>query len=540
MPGNAGSSIGTPPRKKLFIATGKGAKSLGSSREILLGVAAVLANTGKQASREEERLGRRSDALVEFDERTYRPRMERRFHAASLVDLAHAAMLLEQGIVPSTDGRRLLHGLLAVHRMGAEGFPWAPDSGSYLTQVEAHLSASIGEAATGLLQTGRSRLDQAAATERVYQRDLLLRLAETLLPLVERLLAMAEEHAAQIMPGYTHLQHAQPWTFGHYLMRQASILLRDLERLGEAYGRTNLSALGGAAGAGTSWPIDRRRVAALLGHDGIVVNANDAGGFARDLIEENTAVLSLMMANLGRFATDLYVWSTLEFGFVEIADALAGTSSIMPQKKNPNALEHVKAIAGQAIGWLPAILGNQRGVLSTDVDYSFGEDLFGGFAERSYGAVRLMDEVAATLIVKPARMEEMAAKGWSTTSHLADELARVHGLPHRAAHRIVARFVRTMIDQGATPAKASAASLREAARAVARLDLAMTDQDLRRILDPAHFIATRASEGSAHPDAVRRHAGEARSQLDAHRRSIAQRRQSVSAAVAGLLAAAQA
>lgn len=499
-----------------------------------------MADTDKQASREEERFGSRSETLIEFDERTYRPRMIRRFHAESLVDLAHAVMLLERGIVPAKTGQRLVEGLLAVHRMGPDRFPWSPDSGSYLTQVETHLSTTIGAAATGLLQTGRSRLDQAAAIERLYQRDLLLRLSDALLPLGDILLAMAVQHAGQIMPGYTHLQHAQPWTFGHYLMREASILLRDLERLGEAYRRTNLSALGGAAGAGTSWPVDRRRVAALLGHDGIVVNANDAGGFARDLIEENAAVMSLLMANLGRFATDLYVWSTLEFGFVEIADALAGTSSIMPQKKNPNALEHVKAIAGQAIGWLPAIQGNQRGVLSTDVDYSFGDDLFGSFAERSYGAVRLMEAVMATLIVKPARMEEMAAKGWSTTSHLADELARVQGLPHRVAHLIVSRFVRAMIDEGLKPHEASAAPLRIAAKELAQFDLAITDQELRRILDPAHFIATRASEGSAHPEAVRRHAGEARAQLDMHRRQVAERQRSVAAAVAGLLAAAQA
>lgn len=499
-----------------------------------------MAELEKQASREEERLGGRDARLIEFDERSYRPRMVRRFHAATLVDLAHAVMLRERGIVPREDGQRLVEGLLTVHRMGAASFPWSPDSGSYLTQVESHLSTTIGPAATGLLQTGRSRLDQAAATERLYQRDLLLRLSDALLPLVDRLLAMAEQNAARIMPGYTHLQHAQPWTFGHYLMRQASILLRDLERLDEAYRRTNLSALGGAAGAGTSWPVDRKRVAVLLGHDGIVVNASDAGGFARDLVEENTAVLSLLMANLGRFATDLYVWSTLEFGFVEIADALAGTSSIMPQKKNPNALEHVKAIAGQAIGWLPAILGNQRGVLSTDVDYSFGDDLFGGFAERSYGAVRLMDAVMETLVVKPTRMEEMAGKGWSTTSHLVDELARVHSLPHRAAHQIVARFVRAMIDQGVAPQEASAAPLRVAARELAQLDLAITDQELRHILEPAHFIATRASEGSAHPDAVRCHAREAREQLEAHRRQIAGRQRSVAAALAGLMAAAQA
>ncbi|MBM3572768.1 MAG: argininosuccinate lyase [Alphaproteobacteria bacterium] len=486
-------------------------------------------------SREEERLGRRSERLVQFDERTYLPRMRRRFRAATLVDLAHAVMLRERGITPPQEGAWLIEGLLAIDRLGADGFPWQLDSGSFLTQVEAHLAKSVGEGPAGLLQTGRSRLDQAAATERLYHRDLLLQVSAAILPLCDGLLALAERHAATIMPGYTHLQHAQPWTFGHYLMRNVSILSRDLERLDQAYDRTNRSALGGAAGAGTSWPVDRHRVAALLGHDGIVLNALDAGGFARDFIEENTAAFAILMANLGRFATDLYVWSTLEFGLVEIADGLAGTSSIMPQKKNPNALEHVKAIAGQAVGWLASIQGNQRSVLSTDVDYSFGDDLFGGYAERTFGAIRLMDECIVTLTVKPQRMAELVARGWSTVSHLADELARQHGMPHRVAHRIVARFAKELIAGGASPAAVAAAPLRVAAREIAQIELSMDDAELTRILDPRHFIATRVSEGSAAPGEIARHVAAARDELARLRQVVERRQAAVTAAVAGLL-----
>src|SRR4030095_10523225 len=176
--------------------------------------------------------------------------------------------------------------------------------------------------------------------------------AGDLLLLERALLACAAEHVETVMPGYTHSQHAQPSTFGHALMRHASALERDLQRIASAYARTNLSAQGGAAMAGTSWPINRVRVAALLGHDGLVVNSADAGGFARDHLEEGVACLALLMSDVGRLATDLFVWHSCEFGFVEVADALAGTSSIMPQKKNPHAFERVKALAGQAIGWL--------------------------------------------------------------------------------------------------------------------------------------------------------------------------------------------
>ena len=154
-----------------------------------------------------------------------------------------------------------------------------------------------------------------------------------LILLQEATLSQATSHADSLMPGYTHLQHAQPTTFGHHLMRYAAAFDRDLDRLAGAFKHVNLGSLGGAAMAGTSWPIDRIRTAKLLGHDGLAINSSDAGGFARDYIEGTVAALSILMANMGRLAKDLYVWSSWEFGYVQVADELAGTSSIMPQRR---------------------------------------------------------------------------------------------------------------------------------------------------------------------------------------------------------------
>ena len=156
--------------------------------------------------------------------------------------------------------------------MSVDEFPWLDNSNSFLVHVEHWLGQQVGEDIAGFLQTGRSRNDQDAAAERLFQRELILTLADVLSPLLTKIIQQAENHADTLMPGYTHLQHAQPWTFGHYLLRHASILARDLERLRDVFPRVNLSALGGAANAGTSWPIDRRRTAELLGHGGIVVN----------------------------------------------------------------------------------------------------------------------------------------------------------------------------------------------------------------------------------------------------------------------------
>jgi argininosuccinate lyase len=489
---------------------------------------------------EQARLGERNDVLIEFDERSQFPRMRRLYKGYALVDLAHAIMLVEQKIVTPDRGAKLIEGLLAVHDLGPSKFPWLQSSSSFLVHVEHYLSETVGKDIAGWLQTARSRNDQDAAAERVAQRDLLLRLSDALGSVLAKTIDLADRHADTLMPGYTHFQHAQPWTFGHYLMREVSILGRDMERLNAAYARTNLSALGGAANAGTSWPIDRRRCADLLGHDGLVFNSCDAGEFIRDYIEENTACISMMSANLGHFATDLYIWSGWEFAFIEVADGLAGTSSIMPQKKNPHALERVKAVGGQAIGWLATIMGSQRSALSTDLDYAFGDDLFGEYARASYASIRLMDEVVGTLIVNKERMASFAAAFWSTTSHLADELVRRYDLPFRITHQIVGRFVRDAVNAGESPSQVSSKLLVDAARDIAGITVAMSDFDLRDLLDARRFVETRTSEGSVSPSEVRRHVRLARIELEKQRAVVSERARTARAAIDRLLSTARA
>ena len=487
---------------------------------------------------EEARLGPRNPVLVEFDEKTQFDRLRRLFSCYTLVDLAHAVMLIETGILDRERGARLLGGLLEIHAMDAASFPWLDNSNSYLVHVEHWLSRKLGENIAGLLQTGRSRNDQDAAAERLFQRDLVLGLSQALCDLLDGVLGLAQAHAETVMPGYTHLQHAQPWTFGHYLMRQAAIMERDLARLADVYPRINLSALGGAANAGTSWPIDRRRAAALLGHDDIVVNSCDAGEFARDHIEETTACIAILAANLGRFATDLYVWHSFEFGYVAIADGMAGTSSIMPQKKNPHALERVKAIGGQAIGWLPTVMGSQRPVFSTDLDFTFADDVFGRFAEVTRGSIALMTETLRGLTVNSERMAANSDACWSTTSHLADELMRRRDISFRLAHQVVARFVRDALAAGQTPATAEAMLLNQAAKELGGFEAGLDDRALRGLLNGRDFVLSRVSEGSVAPDEVRRHCQAVRQALAAHRDRIARRAAGINYALRTLISAA--
>jgi argininosuccinate lyase len=489
---------------------------------------------------EEARLGARNPVLIAYDEAPRLTHLRRYFRDYALVDLAHVVMLVEEGIVDGRRGARLLGGLLEILDRGADAFPWDPRSGSYLVQVEHFLAGRLGDDVAGRLQTGRSRNDQHAAADRLYLRDLLLRVVEALLALARVLLDRAREHAATVMPGYTHLQHAQPVTFGHALMRHASACQRDLERLAGAFGRTNLSALGGAALAGTSWPVNRRRTAELLGHDGLVVNSSDAGVFARDYVEEVVAVLALLMANLGRLATDLYVWHSWEFGFVEVEDGLAGTSSIMPQKKNPHALERVKALAGQAIGWLPAVMGCQRPVSSTDLDLVFGDDVLPGYGDAALGALRLLAEALRTLTVHADAMAAKAGAFWATASHLADELVRRHDLPFRTAHHVVGRFVRDAVARHQGPADAAPELLGRALREVAGLDVAVSAADLHRLLDARHFVETRVTEGSVNPREVVAHAEAVERAVAVRTRWHADRAAQVDRALAALVARARA
>lgn len=467
---------------------------------------------------EEARLGTRNAALIEHDEKPHLPIVRARYGAYCHVDLAHAVMMVEEDILDGERGGKLLEGLLEIQRLGPAGFPWVPESGSCLVQFEHFLTVRHGEDVAGRLQTGRSRNDQEGAVERLHQRDILLGDIGRMLALERELIALAGRHTHTLMPGYTHFQHAQPGTLAHYLMRQAYVFERDLQRLRGAFARANLSALGGAAQAGTSWPIDRRRTCALLGHDDIVVNSSDAGAFARDHIEETVAVLALMMSNLGRLATDLYVWSAWEFSMVAVDDGLAGTSSIMPQKKNPHALERVKALAGQAAGWVPTVIACQRGVLSTDLDAVYGEDTVEAARAACRDALALMTETVRTLIVDERVMASRADAFWSTTTHLADEIVRRFDLPFRAAHHVVGAFVKASIEAGRKVSDASGDMLDEAAEAMAGVRLGIGDDELRDLLDGRRFIEGCVTEGSVNPVQVEAQIVDVSGRIDAHDR----------------------
>jgi argininosuccinate lyase len=414
------------------------------------------------------------------------------------IDRAHTVMLAERGIITADQARQILLELQRIEAVGASGFAMDPAYDSFLPQVERAMAQRIGEEVAGRMHTGRSRIDHDAAVLRLFSRNQLLKVFDYLLALQQSLLRLAGQHVTTLMPGYTHLQHAQPWTFAHYLARQSYVLDRDAERLRGAYTRTNLSSLGGAALAGTSWPLDRQRTCELLGHDAPVPSSHDAGCFSEDYRTENAAVLSILVNNVARLAGDIYVWHTWEFQLVEVDAAYCGTSSIMPQKKNADACECVRGMAGRAIGWLPAALGTLKGATSTDCDSDFVPDVMSEAADTTWRALDLMRGVLDTLSVKADRMRERSGIFWSTASN------------------VVAALVRLATEQNVRPDQVVSRLVDDAARATVGHPLELPDTLIHTALDPEQFMWNRATQGSIHPDETRRLLADCENRLTTH------------------------
>jgi argininosuccinate lyase len=281
----------------------------------------------------------------------------RRFHELCQVDKAHTVMLAEQGIISREDAAGILRALAEWEALGPDDAPVDPSLSSYLFQIEAFLSERIGDEKAGRMHTARGRADYGSTTLTLLYRQRLTSLLADIIGFQQRLIELAGEHVETLMPGYTHLQQSQPQTFGHYILSHFYPLERDFQRISECLRRLNVNPLGCLARAGTSWPIDRHRTTELLGFDGIVMNAQDQTCYRREHVAEVAAHLALLLSNLGRLVTDLDQWFAEEFGYIDFGDSHAGSSSIMPHKKNPYPFEKCRALAGEAIGWFPSIMG---------------------------------------------------------------------------------------------------------------------------------------------------------------------------------------
>lgn len=455
------------------------------------------------------------------------------------VDQAHTVMLVEQGILDRRQGAAILGVLCGIAAGGPEKLNADPNRGSFLLQVEAELARELGEDVGGRMHTGRSRIDQGATVRRLYKRGGMLRVMEHVLVLRAALLTQAAQHRRTVMPGYTHMQHAQPWIFGHYLHSMAVRLDEDFHRLTEAYARLNRCPLGAVGLAGTSWPLDRERTAALLGFNGLIENSR----LAREAwyAAEAAAALSFVMGTLNDLATDLHVWSSWEFALVETDDAFCGTSSIFPQKKNPSALEAIKQASGGAIQWLGQAMATFRGEGSGDQAIRELPMLDTALA-RTDAMLELAAAVVETLTVHEARMREVASGNWSTASNLADTLVRDAGISYRQSHHVVGRLVRLCLNDGVAPSSTTGALVDLAAQQTIGRSLGLSDAAVRTALDVDSFVRTRVTRGSIAPSEVDRmlteaeqELGDDRAWLGAEQARLAGAGKALDAAVAGII-----
>lgn len=465
----------------------------------------------------------------EVCEHIYAPRLARDFQAvfAHMTDLnqAHVLMLSACGLIAPTAARALAAGLLRMEEEGPGAVPLDPEREDSYFNYEAQLIRLIGADAGGRMHIARSRNDLTSALDRMRARDLLLDAGEALLAVEEHALDGAYRFRDVVMPGYTHLQPAQPVTYGFYLAGVAQSLARDSGRLSDAWARTNASPLGAGALAGTAFAIDRAMLANSLGFDGLVENTLDAVA-TRDFGLEILAGLSQVAIGWSRVAQDYHVLVSHEFQTVEFPDRVTGTSSIMPQKKNPVVLEHLKGKAGQMLGLYVAAASAVKGTHFTNTIDGNRETMRGVWeaGEEALRCLALFDLVIATARPNAALMRRRVTEDFCAATDLADLMVREAGLSFREAHHVVGAVVRAAMDaglsaDGITPAMVDAAALAEAGR-----PLGLSDEAVRRSLDPGLSVAARTLSGGPAPEAVARSVEAAQGRLEARRAALVARR----------------
>lgn len=472
----------------------------------------------------------------------YAPRMAEELEASfwhmTAANRAHVVMLAQEGIISREVAAAILGALDDLAAAGPGGLELDPEREDLYFNYEHAVSRRVGPDTGGRMHTGRSRNDLGATLARMRCRDVLLELLTAAAQLRETLLERAEQHLETVMPGYTHLQPAQPITMGHYLTAIEGALARDTERLAAAYRHTDLCPLGAAALAGTGFPISRDTTAGLLGFSSVMSNTLDCVA-SRDYLLEALAAATVMGATLSRFAQDLYVWYSAEFSAVDFPDRAAGTSSIMPQKRNPIILEHIKGRTAHAAGAFAAAVAGVRNTNFTNVIDANREGLRQAWASLEELRVSLVLALVAvrTMTVREDLLLERCRTNFSTVTELADTLVRLWGISFRQAHEVVGGLVRKVAASGGTAADITADMVMDMSAGILGVRRELEAAAVARALDPVHNIRQRAHRGGPAPGQVALLVAEGRDRLRTEKAWIAEGRDRLAAAERDLAAA---
>jgi argininosuccinate lyase len=439
----------------------------------------------------------RINASIDFDKRLYAQDIRG--------SKAHCRMLVKQAILTQADGALILDGLDKVlAEIEAGNFPFSHALEDIHMNVESRLAELIGEAA-GRLHTARSRNDQVATDFRLWVRDALDGMDGALYELLSALLDRAEEHSATVMPGFTHLQTAQPVTFGHHMMAYVEMISRDRSRLRDARARLNECPLGSAALAGTSFPIDREATARELGFAGPMRNSLD-GVSDRDFALEFMAASAICAVHLSRLAEELVIWTSAQFRFVTLSDAFTTGSSIMPQKRNPDAAELIRAKTGRVIGDLNALLIVMKGLpLAYSKDMQDDKEPVFEVADTMELAIAAMTGMVRDMTVNVETLRAAAGAGFTTATDIADWCVRALKMPFRRAHHVAGSLVKLAETKGCGLEDLSLAEMQA-------IEPGITGE-ARSVLSVESSVNSRTSQGGTAPSRVREAVAAARTRL---------------------------
>ena len=415
----------------------------------------------------------------------------RLFEADVRASIAHCDGLRAAGVLTGEEATRIIEGLRTIlaHATADAGYFDEIAAEDVHSFIEARLVQLIGDAGRKL-HTGRSRNDQVATAFRLWLREEIDRITHHMHTAQSTLLDLAEAHREAVLPGYTHLQRAQPVLWAHWCLAYFEMLARDRERLAEVRRRTNIMPLGSAALAGTSYPIDRAAVAQALGFDDISRNSLDAVS-DRDFCIEFASAASLIMVHLSRLAEDIIVYATTEFGFLELSDAVATGSSLMPQKKNPDAMELVRGKAGRVFGHTMALLSIMKGLpLAYNKDMQEDKEAIFDVADTARTSLEVTATVLRNIRVREERTRDAATCGYMNATELADYLAR-KGMPFREAHETVGRIVLRAIERGV--------ELHDLALDEMRAFSLLITEDVYEALSLERTLATKSQPGGTSP-----------------------------------------
>ncbi len=436
------------------------------------------------------------------------------------LNLAHVIMLAKQGILKTDEAAQILTVLLDLDRDGLKLIEPLDQTLDLYFNVENYLVKRVGESIGGKMHTGRSRNDLHTAEVRLWARARLVEVMSNVLGMQTALIKLARENVEAVMPGYTHSQQAQPITLAHWAVSYVDALERRLFCLKHAYELTNLNPLGAAALAGTGFPIDRTITTELLGFQGMIENSLDAVS-TRDYIVDSISALAMIACDLSRMCEELMIWSTFEFKFVELAEEYCESSSIMPQKKNPQALEHCRGKAGVVFGSLMSSLTVLKSLASGyNSDYPESDVALRQAFDETTIMLKLLAGIVSTMKSLPDSMREKLKLGFSTATELADTIVREGHLSFRTAHKIVGTLTKISTQRNIPPDAITGKLVDEAAIIITGKPLNLAEAQIKSALTPDDNVAKRKTRGGPAPEEVKRMILDRNERISSHQKEV--------------------